>query len=188
MHYADCMNENENTLDALTKYVITNRIKGLTFEEISEKRGIPVEDIVVAWENYVETRTIMSAEEHRVLYEIRMEDLLQRANDWMMNLNTNKAEDFELILKILKQIEEFRALNAERKTDAQAQLEALTMQQSQLVLKAMFQLQHDFKLFLQEALEQKTIKAIKATVLDSFDTTFADAATKALTTVGENDE
>lgn len=188
LHYADCMNENENTLDALTKYVVTNRIKGLTFEEISEKRGIPVEDIVVAWENYVETRTVMSPEEHRVLYEIRMEDLLQRANDWMMNLNTNKAEDFELILKILKQIEEFRALNAERKTDAQAQLEALTMQQTQLVLKAMFQLQQDFKQFLQEALEQKTIKAIKATVLESFDTTFADAATKALSTVGENDE
>lgn len=177
----------DNTMDALTKYVVDNRKRGHTFEEIAEKRGIPVGDIVDAWDNYVTNRVVMSQEEHRVLYEIRMEDLLKRANDWLMNLNTNKAEDFELILKILKQIEEFRALNNERKTDAQAQLEALTMQQTQLILKAIFHIQSEFKTMLQEALEQKTIKSIKATVLDSFDTNFSAIAMRALSTVGEQE-
>ena len=175
----------DNTMDALTKYVVDNRKRGHTFEEIAEKRGIPVGDIVDAWDNYVTNRVVMSQEEHRVLYELRMEDLLLRANDRLLGID--RAEDFELILKILKQLEEFRALNTERKTDAQAQLEALTMQQTQLILKAIFHIQSEFKTMLQEALEQKTIKSIKATVLDSFDTNFSAIAMRALSTVGEQE-
>lgn len=175
----------DKTMDALTKYVVDNRKRGHTFEEIAEKRGIPVGDIVDAWDNYVTNRVVMSQEEHRVLYELRMEDLLLRANDRLLGID--RAEDFELILKILKQLEEFRALNTERKTDAQAQLEALTMQQTQLILKAIFHIQAEFKTMLQEALEQKTIKSIKATVLDSFDTNFSAIAMRALSTVGEQE-
>lgn len=171
-------------MDALTKRVLNLRKGGKSFEEIAGIIGnVTVDDVVNAWQGYVQNRVQMSEEEHRVLYELRLEEFLYTANE-RLDFAT-RAEDFELVLKTLDRLEAFRALNKERKGEAQAALEALTRQQTQLVFASILSMQSEFKKYLETAFEGKTIKAIKTTVLDSFDTTFTTVATKALETTGD---
>lgn len=178
------MSNNTGNLDALTKRVMNLRKGGKAFEEIADIIGnVSVEEVVSTWHDYIENRVQMSDEEHKVLYELRLEDFLYQANERLDYCT--KAEDFEIVLKTLDRIEAFRALNKERKGEATAALEALTRQQSQIILQTFMTMQTEFKKFLETAFEQKTIKAIKGTVLDSFDTTFTTVATKALESTGD---
>lgn len=171
-------------LDVLTKRVLSLRKKGKSPEEIADIIGnVTVDEVVNTWTDYVQSRNIMSEEEHKVLYELRLEEFLYTANERLDQCT--RAEDFELVLKTLKMIEEFRSLNAARKGEAIAAVEALTRQQTQIILTTFMAMQSEFKKYLETAFEGKTIKAIKATVLDSFDTTFTTVATKALETTGD---
>lgn len=177
------MTQIENSLDALTKFVVDNRRTGFTFEEIAEKRGIKVLDVVNAWKEYVQNRATMPEEEWQVLHEIRLEHFLTQCNERLTY--ATRADDYELILKTLDRIEAMQVINKERKSDAEAKLNQLTQQQTQLILTAMMNMRNEFKGFLEKAFEQKTIKSIRGTVLDSFDTAFNEVATKALTKAGE---
>lgn len=157
---------------------------GFSFEEIASKRGISQEDVVAAWKGYVEGRYEMSEEEQWVLHLIRLERLLTQVNDRLSH--ATRAEDFEIVLKLLDRVELLQGLNKTRKADADAVVQALTRQQTQLVLGCFLQLQSEFKTMLTEAFDGKTtIKALRGTVLDAFDTNFSNVATKALTARGD---
>lgn len=178
------MDDNRGNLDTLTKNVRKHRLTGYSFEQIADKIGnVTVEDVVSCWQEYIENRMQISDEEARVLFEMRLEEFLIIANERLDG--AKRADDFELVLKTLDRMEAFRALNKERKGEAQAALEMLTRQQTQLILATFMNMQAGFKSFLIEAFEQKTIKAIKGTVLDSFDTHFTAVATKALESTGD---
>jgi hypothetical protein len=178
------MAEIENTMDLLTKIVVDSRNDGYTFEEIAEREGISVEEVVRAWKEYVDNRMVMSQEEQWVLHLLRLEKLLVRVNQRLNG--ASEAEDFELVMKLLDRLEALQGLNVARKEAADSALVELTRAQTQIILTAMVSLQNSFKAQLAEAFEKhKTIKAIKGEVLDNFDSTFLVLAQDALTSTEE---
>lgn len=177
------MADSENTMDILTKTVTDARVKGYTFEEIAAQQEIPVTDVVAAWREYVDNRMVMSREEQWVLHLLRLENYLVKINKRLDY--ADKAEDFELVLKLFDRMEALMALNDTRKTEASEALVQLTKAQTQIILTAMVSLQSRFKTQLEEAFQGKTIKAIKGEVLDNFDSTFLELAQQALTSQPE---
>lgn len=178
------MAEIENTMDLLTSLVVDRRSEGYTFEEIAVDQDITVDEVVRAWKEYIENRTVMSPEEQWVLHLIRLEKLLVMAHARANSAAT--AEDLELFLKIFDRIEALQALNKARKTEAQDALVELTKAQTQIILMAMGTLQASYKAQLEEAFTKgKTLKAIKGEVLDNFDPMFLSLAQEALTTKQE---
>jgi hypothetical protein len=174
----------EDTMDILTKTVVDARVKGFTFEEIAAKQEIDITYVVAAWKEYVDTRMVMSPEEQWVLMLLRLENLLVKANRFIEG--AEKAEDYELVLKVLDRIEALQALNKARKTEATDALVQLTKAQTQIILTAMVTLQSAFKSQLEEAFQGKTIKAIKGEVLDNFDDNFLGLAKLSLTVSPED--
>jgi hypothetical protein len=174
----------ENNMDLLTSIVVDSRSEGYTFEEIATENGISVEEVVRAWKDYIDSRTVMTPEEQWVLHLIRLEKLLVMAHKRADSMAT--AEDLELFLKIFDRIEALQALNKARKTEAQEALTELTKAQTQIILTAMVSLQRGMKELLAEAFEKnRTIKALKGEVLGNFDTTFLAEAQKALSATPE---
>src|SRR5438093_8776621 len=98
-----------NTMDALTAQVVPARIKGFSFEEISQRLGIRPEEVVKTWQDYLASRTTMTPEEEAVLQILRLEDLLVKVNDRLRY--ADKAEDYELVLKMLKEIANLQGIN-----------------------------------------------------------------------------
>lgn len=177
------MDNMQENLSVLAAMVVQDRLTGYSFEEIAANRGIPVEDVVTAWREYVASRTEMPQEEQRVLHELRLENLLTKVNT---RLNyASAAEDYEVVLKLLDRVEALQALNRTRQSEANEQLEQLTRRQTQLILAAMMAMQTNMRALLENAFEAKTIKAIKGQVLDNYDNWFVETAQKALSGVGE---
>jgi hypothetical protein len=174
----------ENGESYLTTEVVNKRIAGYTIEEIAAEMDIPTVEVVRAWKDYVDRRNEMSPEEAWVLHLLRLEDLLKKANDRLTH--AKDWQDYEVVLKTLDRIEALSALNHARKSEADEALLALTRQQSQLILTAIFSVQNNMRQALEEAFENhKTIKAIKGEVLGSYDNLFTTHATAALAGVSE---
>lgn len=174
------MSDSENTMDILTKLVVDSRRDGYTFEEIAQEQGITVEEVVRAWKEYVDNRMVMPPEEQWVLHLLRLESLLVKVNRRLEF--ATKAEDFEVVLKLLDRVEALQGLNVARKTEADAAIVALTKAQTQIILTAMTTLQTSYKAMLEDAFTNaRTIKAIKGEVLDNFEPTFLALAQQALT-------
>lgn len=178
------MDDIENGLSALTKSVVDKRVQGYTVEEIAEKTGLSTIDVVKTWKEYVEARTVESPEEQWVLHLLRLEGLLVKVNQRLDY--AQKAEDFEVVIKLLDRVEMLQGLNIDRKRQAEDALSALTAQQMQIILSALFQMQQGFKELIDETISRsKTIKAIRGELVDNFDANFTPIAQSALEQAGD---
>lgn len=175
------MTEINNTMDVLTSQVVDDRRKGHSFEEIAANRSVKVTEVVNAWKSYVDNRMVMSEEEQWVLHLIRLEFLLTQVNDRLSY--ADKAEDYELVIKLLDRIAALQALNKDLKKDADDKLVQITKAQTQVILQAIFALSNGVHAHIEQAFENgKTIKTIKAELTgETFRQNITAEAQKALT-------
>ena len=154
------MADDLNTMDAFTAKVVPLRTKGFSFEEIAFKTGADAEEVVSVWKEYISSRTVMPPEEQAVLAELRLEVLLTQVNDRLKY--ADRAEDYELVLKLLQEISKLQGINKENKRAAENDLVQLTNAQTALILQAVFALGAAMTEHIEQAFEKhKTIKAIK---------------------------
>lgn len=154
------MADDLNTMDAFTAKVVPLRTKGYSFEEIAVKTGVEVEEVVSVWKEFIASRTIMPPEEQAVLQELRLEVLLTQVNDRLRF--ADRAEDYELVIKLLQEIAKLQGINKENKRNAEDKLLELTQAQTQLILRAIFAISAGMQAHIEAAFEKhKTIKAIK---------------------------
>lgn len=174
------MSDSGNTMDVLTHKVVEARRHGYSMEEIAVKEGITVLEAVNAWKEYVDNRMAMPPEEQWVLHLLRLEHLLVQVNDRITY--ASKAEDYELVVKLLDRIAALQALNLDLKKDAGDKLAAITKAQTQLILAAVFSIADGLHHHIEAAFANgKTIKAIKGEVLgENFRQVFNTEAQRAL--------
>jgi hypothetical protein len=148
-----------NTMDLLTAQVVNARVGGYNFEEIAMQLGVTPEEAVSAWKSYIDSMQKMPPEEQWVLHLLRLENLLVKCN---YRLNAmSKAEDFELVLKLLDRLASLQALNLDMKKDAQDKLVQITKAQTALILQAVFSIRDGIEAHITQALEQGDIELIK---------------------------
>lgn len=181
------MEEGSNTLDMLTAQVSDLRIKGYSFDEISVKTGVKAEEIVKCWREYMSSQTIMSAEEQAFLQLLRLEKLLVQVNNRLQY--ADKAEDYELVVKLLDRIASLQGINKDMQKDASDKLLQITQAQTALILQAVWAMSTGVKNHIEKVLtEAKTIKAIKGELLgDSFTEIFNTEAQRALSQEAEKE-
>lgn len=174
-----------NTMDALTSQIVKLRVKGYSFEQISEKIGVDPEEIVLAWREYLSSRTVATPEEEWVLQLLRLESLLVQVNDRLAY--ADKAEDFELVIKLLDRVAALQGINKDMQKSADDRLIQITQAQTALILQAVFAMSNGVKDHIEAAFEKhKTIKALRGELLgESFTTVFTTEAQRALTGVEE---
>jgi len=147
-------------MDALTAQIVPLRTKGFTFEEIAVKLGVEPEQIVTTWKEFISSRTIMPPEEQAVLQELRLENLLTKVNDRLKY--ADRAEDFELVIKLLQEIAKLQGINKESKRAAEDKLLQLTQAQTQLILRAVFAISAGMQAHIEQVLtNSRTIKQIQ---------------------------
>lgn len=153
----------QSNISILTKQVVDKRILGLTIEETAAAVGITVEEAVIEWKNYVASRVSMPKEEQWLLQLIRIENLLHKAN---IQLEQSKyMDDFEVVLKILDRIEALQSLNHSRKEVAEAEADKLHRLQAEQLLSILEMSKLMMRGMIEEAFENKTLKAAKAALL-----------------------
>lgn len=185
------MTESGASLDLFTKTVVNLRVKGYSFEKIAEQEETDTHEVVRAWKTYVDNRQVMGHEEWLVLHELRLEELLQAAWKKLDAGVASKADDlgeFRALLDILDRIEKLQGLNKERKAEAIEVLARINEIQANIILTAFEAFQSSVRHLVEQALEQKTIKAIRAEVTDVFDTQLRPLAQQALTGTAEKQE
>lgn len=147
-------------MDAFTAKVVPLRTKGYSFEEIAMRTGADVEEVVSVWKEFIASRTIMPPEEQAVLQELRLEVLLTQVNDRLRF--ADRAEDYELVIKLLQEIAKLQGINKENKRAAEDKLLELTQQQTQLILRAIFAISAGMQAHIEQVLtNSKTIKQIQ---------------------------
>lgn len=174
----------QNGMSALTRIVVDGLIAGQQFDDLAEENDIPVVEVVRTWKNYLQNQTKMSREEQWALHLLRLESFLNKLHDRLQY--SNEWQDYELVMKMLDKLEAMHALNETRKVAADEVVKTLSQQQGVLVMQVMFAMQASFKSMIEEALENKTIKAIKADLLDDYEATFSEMAIESLASVAEN--
>ena len=107
----------ENSMSALTKQVVDLRVKGYSLEEVASQIGIPTEDAVIQWRQYVATYTVESKEERWLLHLLRLESLMVKVERALEDYE--EIGDFEVMLKLLDRIEALQSLNLSRKEEAE---------------------------------------------------------------------
>lgn len=182
------MDESPNTMDALTLQVRDLRVKGFSFEEISHRIGVEAEAVVTTWKEFINSRTIMPPEEQAVLAELRLENLLTKVNDRLKY--ADRAEDYELVIKLLAELSKLQGINKEQKQLAKDKLVELTNAQTQLILQAIFALSTAMSGHIEAAFEKhKTIKAIKGELAPNVLTTlFNSEAQRVLAQEGQEEK
>jgi hypothetical protein len=173
-----------NTMDALTSQIVKLRVKGYSFEQISEKIGVDPEEIVLTWREYLKSRTTASPEEEWVLQQLRLEALLVQVNDRLQY--ADKAEDYELVIKLLDRIAALQGINKDLMKAADEHLVQITQAQTALILQAVFAMSTGLQAHIESAFEKhKTIKAIRGEILGDLTTVFTTEAQRALAGVEE---
>lgn len=168
-----------NTMDVLTAQVVNDRVAGYNFEEIAVSRGISVEEAVAAWKSYVDNMAKMPQEEQWLLHLLRLENLLTKCNTRLSM--SSRAEDFELVLKLLDRLASLQALNLDMKKDAQDKLVQITKAQTALILQAVFTIRDGLEAHITQALEQGDLETIKGELVgESFRQAFNAHAQVAL--------
>jgi hypothetical protein len=168
------MADDLNTMDAFTAKIVPLRTKGFSFEEIAVRTGADVEEVVSVWKEFIASRTIMTPEEQMVLQELRLEVLLTQVNDRLRF--ADRAEDYQLVIDLLKEIAKLQGINKENKRAAENDLVQLTNAQTALILQAVFALGAAMTEHVEQAFEKhKTIKAIKGELAGNALTTLFNA-------------
>lgn len=182
------MADDLNTMDAFTAKVVPLRIKGFSFEEIALKTGADAEEVVSVWKEFVASRTIMPPEEQAVLQELRLENLLTQVNDRLRF--ADRAEDYELPIKLLGEIAKLQGINKENKRAAEDKLLELTQQQTQLILRAIFAISAGMQAHIEQVLTtSKTIKQIQGQLTGPvLQELFTTEAQRALTETPEEEQ
>jgi hypothetical protein len=123
----------------------------------------------------------MPPEELAVLQELRLENLLTKVNDRLKY--ADRAEDYEVVIKLLKEIAALQGINKDMKKDAEDRLVQITQAQTALILQAVFALANAMSGHIEQAFEKhKTIKAIKGELAPSvLSTLFTAEAQRVLT-------
>lgn len=175
------MDDMPNTLDALTVQVRDLRTKGYSFEEISTKIGVSTEEVVLCWKEFTTSMTQMSPEEQSILQMLRLENLLVKCNDRLKY--ADKAEDYELVIKLLKEVAALQGINKDMQKDVSDRLVQITQAQTALILQAFFTISGGLKLHIEDVFSRhKTIKAIRGELLsESFNNVFTTEAQRVLT-------
>jgi uncharacterized protein (UPF0147 family) len=102
----------------------------------------------------------MTPEEQAVLQELRLENLLTKVNDRLKY--ADRAEDFELVIKLLQEIAKLQGINKESKRAAEDKLLQLTQAQTQLILRAVFAISAGMQAHIEQVLtNSRTIKQIQ---------------------------
>ena len=122
----------QNSMSALTKQIIDLRAKGNSMAEVASELGIPVEDVVEDWQNYINSYTVESKEEQWILHLIRLENLLVKVNRALEDYES--IEDFEVVLKLLDRIEALQSLNLSRKEEAERKADEMYRLQAEQVI------------------------------------------------------
>lgn len=179
------MSDDLNTMDALTAQIVPLRTKGFSFEEIAVRTSVNVEEIVSAWRAFISSRTVMPPEEQAVLQELRLEVLLTQVNERLKY--ADRAEDYELVIKLLQEIAKLQGINKEAKKDASDKLLQLTQAQTALILQAVFAIQTGMQAHIEKVLaSSRTIKAIQGQLTGPvLQEVFTTEAQRALTGVEE---
>lgn len=182
------MEDGGNTLDMLTAQIVKYRIKGHTFDWIANKIGVAGEEIVRAWREYMDSTTVMSPEEQTFLQLLRLENLLTQVNDRLQY--ADKAEDYELVIKLLDRVAALQGINKDMQKDASDKLIQITQAQTAIILQAIFAVSHGVRLHIEQSFEKhKTIKAIKGELLGpTFTEVFNNEAQRALTQEAEKEQ
>lgn len=177
-----------NTMDAFTAKIVPLRTKGFTFEEISLKTGADVEEVVSVWKEFIASRTIMPPEEQAVLQELRLEKLLIQVNERLTY--ADRAEDFELVIKLLGEIAKLQGINKESKRNAEDNLVQITQAQTQLILRAIFAISAGMQAHIEQVLtSSRTIKQIQGQLTGPIlQELFSTEAQRALTETQEADQ
>lgn len=157
------MREIESNMSILTKQVVEARIKGQTIEEIAADIGISTEEAVTEWKAYVASRTVMPKEEQWLLQLLRIEDLLYRVNVKLQH--SEFISDYEVVIKILEQLEKLQNLNLSRKEVAEAEAATLHRLQAEQLIGILEMSKLMMRGMIEEAFENKTLKAAKAALL-----------------------
>ena len=181
------MTDLEGNLDMLTRTVLDERLDGYTFEEIAERNGMDVLDVVRCWKSYVDSRQVMSREDQWLLHLMRLERLLVKANR-MLERSTD-LKDFEAMIAILDRIEQLQDLNLSRIDKAKSDLEAITNAQADIIARAFLAgfgvLKSQFETVFERG---KTIKAIKGEVFDVLDNKALGVAQDALLGISQEED
>lgn len=151
-------------MDALTMQIRDLRLKGYSFEEISVKTGVRPEEVVATWQEYLGSRTKSTPEEEWVLQLLRLERLLVQVNDRLAY--ADKAEDYELVIKLLDRVAALQGINKDMQKDAKDRLDAITSAQTAIILQLVFAIQNGLVQHISEAFEKhRTIKALKGELI-----------------------
>lgn len=179
-----------NSVDALTAKVIRQRRTGYTFEEIAEREGMAVAEVVDCWQEYVKSRTVMDLYEWRTLHELRLEHMLVMLNERIeQNLSGGKIDDFRNMTVVMDQIEKLHALNTERQEETAEMLRQISVEQGKVIAAAIYAGFQYIKAEVEQAFENgRTIKAIRAEVADVLDNRALPIAQKALEGAGPKEE
>jgi hypothetical protein len=171
-------------MDALTSQVVKLKVKGYSWEEISEKIGVEPDEIIVTWREYLNSRTTATPEEEAVIQLLRLENLLVKVNDRLRY--ADKAEDYELVIKLLKEVAALQGINKDMQKQADDRLIQITQAQTALILQAVFAMATGVQAHIEAAFENhKTIKAIRGEILGDLTTVFTTEAQRALSGVEE---
>ena len=158
------------TAQALNTIIVKELVKGRSFEQISEKLGIPVTEVVSEWQKYVSERNTMPWEEQWLLHLLRLEKLLDTA--WDVLQGDMDSDSILAVAKVLEKIEELQSLNISRKEKLQSDMIQLNKAQVSLMLQGFAVLGENLKEHITHALGNKTIKAIKGELVEDFDAKF----------------
>lgn len=173
----------ENTMSALTKMVVDKIVQGYSLEEASEQSGISTTEGVKVWKKYVAEREEMPAIELYLLHQLRLEKLLTHV--YTLAMHGNDPDNIDNMIKLLDRIEALQDLNKSRVRDAQNELTTLTRQQAALMIQAFIVYGEGMKQKIEQALENKTIKAIKGELLSDYDTISSELTQNALSALEE---
>jgi hypothetical protein len=176
-----------NTLDMLTAQIVKYRVKGYSFDWVANKLGVEEVEVVKAWREYMASSTVMSVEEQSFLQLLRLENLLTQVNDRLAY--ADKAEDYELVIKLFDRIAALQGINKDLQRDASDKLLQITQAQTALILQAVFAISTGMQAHIEAAFDKhKTIKAIRGDLLGpEFTTLFNNEAQRALAQEAEKE-
>ena len=167
---------------SLERVIVDDIVRGLSIEKTANKHSLEASDVAAVWRAYVERRSEMSPEEQFVLYAERLDNLLHTAHGVLER--EMDADTINAVARVLQMIEELQNLNLSRKARLEGDLVALTKAQTSILLQVLGEMQRGFKEQIAQAFENnRTIKSIKADVLDEWDGMSNNIQIKALETV-----
>lgn len=166
----------------LERLIVDDIVRGLSIERVAFSMGLTTQEVAAVWRDYVENKTQMSFEEQTVLYSERLDKLLSLG--YTILERDMDADSVNAVARVLQQIEELQSLNLSRKEKLQKDVVMLTKQQTSLMLQVLSSMSHEYEQRFKSALENnRTIKAIKADILDEWTYVSQDVQLKALEAV-----